>query len=61
MTIGIPPICIDCKHYIPDPNDDKPMYCSAFPDGIPGEIIKSESDHHNSHPNDHGIQFEQKT
>lgn len=46
--------CLYCKYY----NDKKIGTCKAFPEGIPHEILDSEFNHINPHPNDHGIQFE---
>jgi hypothetical protein len=48
------PICWDCRHYRTDAS------CSAFPDGIPAEILDSEADHRRPYPGDRGIRFELK-
>jgi len=41
-------ICTYCKHFVPLKKSKKEhSYCSAFPDGIPNEIIHSSK--HNSH------------
>lgn len=60
MTIM--PICLDCKHMIPDgvsPAGDH-LICQAFPKGIPDEILLMKHDHHNPYPGDGGIRFEPK-
>lgn len=54
-TPAAPPICYECKHFNENP---EVLTCTAFPDGIPFEIITSEFDHHKPYPGDHGIQFE---
>jgi hypothetical protein len=33
------PVCHNCKHYIND------LKCSAFPEGIPTDILSGENDH----------------
>ena len=48
------PICWNCKHYRENSN------CTAFPRGIPYEILTSEADHHKPFRGDHGIRFEPK-
>ena len=48
------PLCWSCKHYREN------VTCSAFPKGIPAEILDSEFDHHNPIRGDHGIRFEPK-
>ena len=46
------PICFECKSYIDKYN------CSAFPEGIPNEILVGEYDHRQPYEGDNGIQFE---
>ena len=54
-------MCVDCIHFKFDLEDnDIPLHCDAFPDGIPDEIIWEGADHHKPYPGDHGIQFEPK-
>jgi hypothetical protein len=51
--IGEAPICVYCLH-LARPS----LTCTAFPEGIPDEIIKNEFDHREPHPGDRGIQWE---
>lgn len=44
--------CLNCKHWI------KLKTCTAFPSGIPWEILINEFDHTQPYPGDNGIQFE---
>jgi len=62
MTIGPGPLlCTGCIHFeLNLDNDDLPIRCAAFPDGIPDEILWEGVDHHKPYPGDHGIQFELK-
>ncbi|SFT73294.1 hypothetical protein SAMN02910340_02084 [Methanosarcina thermophila] len=55
MTIGPRPICFECKHFI---DEEGPMRCEAFPDGIPEDIVLGDNDHKKPYPRDNGIQFE---
>lgn len=57
MSIGERPICEDCKHL---DEDLKGYACSAFPAGIPEDIIMGDIDHHKPTLGDNGIQFEAK-
>ncbi len=48
------PSCRTCKHLA------RPgfKYCTAFPEGIPFEIVVGQVKHIKPYKNDHGIQFE---
>jgi hypothetical protein len=48
--------CNKCKHRFLDPGDT----CTAFPDGIPDEVLFGDKDHRFPVEGDHGIQFEPK-
>lgn len=53
MTTVPPPICVGCTH-----RRGQELACDAFPEGIPGPIIRSEFDHRESFPGDGGITFD---
>ena len=53
MTTYIMPMCGKCKHYI-----NKKSACTAFPGGIPAEILEGEHDHRKPYPGDNGIRYE---
>jgi hypothetical protein len=55
VTSVATPICYSCAHL----NEGEGMTCTAFPDGIPDEILNSEADHRLPYPGDNGIQFAQ--
>jgi hypothetical protein len=57
VTTIAPPICIGCKHLQGDLRDPK---CSAFPSGIPNEILLSKADHRKPFPGDGGVTFDPK-
>ena len=48
--------CANCKHL----DEDIPLRCTAFPDGIPWGIATGYEKHDDPYPGDHGIQFEPK-
>lgn len=51
------PICSGCTHF--DRKYKGHGYrCTAFPDGIPREILESAADHRQAYAGDQGIRFE---
>ena len=50
------PLCMTCKHF----NFENKVnnVCTAFPDGIPVNILITELDHRKPVNGDHGIQYE---
>jgi hypothetical protein len=48
--------CQTCKHR----STVSPLFCVAFPDGIPTNILMGEVDHKAPVKGDHGIQYEKK-
>lgn len=51
----IPQQCLCCRFF----QDDKPGWtCSAFPGGIPQDILEMNFDHRNPHAGDHGIRWQ---
>jgi hypothetical protein len=57
MTSIAPPICSVCTHLTTDLREAK---CTAFPGGIPTEILLSKADHRKPFPGDGGVTFEPK-
>ena len=58
MTTGPAPICLSCKHLNSLLVDGR-MKCTAFPAGIPDDILRSRHDHRKPHVGDLGIRFSQ--
>lgn len=52
-----PPICADCQRLHRAVYGKWGLFCDAFPDGIPEEIIASQVDHRQPVDGDHGLQF----
>ena len=54
--VGIPLAqCFWCRNWM---RGTYPLSCTAFPDGIPEDIIMGKFDHREPHEGDNGIQFE---
>lgn len=54
-----PPMCMYCRNYASDDDEEEvPVRCRAYPDGIPKSIWHSERDHRKPARGDHGIRFE---
>jgi hypothetical protein len=50
------PQCNECKHFALSGK----IRCTAFPDGIPNEILDNIHDHKTPYPGDNGIRFEER-
>ncbi len=54
--------CYACAHYTgpwtPDKERNERHVCKAFPERIPGEILRNEVDHRKPFTGDNGITFE---
>jgi hypothetical protein len=55
VTTFVMPICMGCQHLTKDGGWG--YRCSAFPAGIPGEIMESRVDHREPVDGDRGIRF----
>jgi hypothetical protein len=49
-------VCPDCVHFVGGEGEVAP-YCTAFPEGIPDDIIRGGFDHTQEYPGDQGIRF----
>jgi len=49
------PQCSTCKHMVP-----RTLTCTAYPNGIPSEILDNKVLHTKPYPGDQGIQYEKK-
>jgi hypothetical protein len=61
VNTGGPVICLACRHFHrPEPEDfSAPVpSCTAFPEGIPEEIVEGGFDHRKSFKGDRGVLFE---
>lgn len=56
----MPFICLACKNFqsLGTLHKPGPVTCSAFPKGIPKEIVNGEWDHHTSTGTDNGVTFD---
>lgn len=66
MTTYPAPICFSCKHFR-EPSEQEEegtegitYRCSAYPEGIPAEIILSTVDHTQPYKGDNGIRFTER-
>ena len=55
---GPEPLCYECKHF--DRYSIDILICTAYPKGIPDEILDGKIIHKKPYKGDNGIQFEKK-
>ena len=48
------PKCFTCQHWDPE----NPGHCAAFPNGVPGPILRGDHDHVEPYPGDAGIRYQ---
>lgn len=48
--------CLKCEHF-----DEYQITCTAYPEGIPQDIIEGKVHHDKSYPGDNGILFKKRT
>ena len=51
--------CKICQHYQRE-NESGKLHCTAFPDGIPVEIITGEHNHEKEYGGDNGIRWKKR-
>ena len=50
----ITPPCQTCRHRV------HPLFCTAFPDGIPTDILTGRHAHRTAYSGDHGVRYSPK-
>lgn len=54
---SVVPLCAGCARLNRDPEAET-LTCSAFPEGIPDEIVHNRADHREPFLGDNGLQFQ---